>query len=317
MQRINLKQRSPKIKAVITATISTYNREKYLPQVLDSLKRQTLDSSLFEIVLVDNNSPGNTKEITENFRLENSNLSVVYYLETSQGLSYGRNRGIKEANGKYITFIDDDAFLADNYLEKIYTYFEGDSSIAAIGSKIHLHYEDIIPAWENKYLNSLLGWFDQGDEQKEFPKNDYPRGSNMSFRMDVFEKVGDFNVDLGRKGTAMAGSEEKDIFKRIYNKPEIRVIYVPDAMVYHCVPNERTTSEFIKKQALGTGRSERARVKNIGFGAMLSRYFMEWVKWCGSFALWFIYLFRGQLSKGSMIVRFRWWVSLGLFWNRE
>lgn len=302
---------------MITATISTYNRERYLPQVLDSLKRQTLDKSLFEIVLVDNNSPGNTKEITEQFIADNPDLDVTYHLETNQGLSYGRNRGISEGKGKYITFIDDDAFLSEDYLEKIYQYFEEDESVAAIGSKILLHYEDIIPKWENKYLNSLLGWFDQGDEHKEFPKNDYPRGSNMSFRMDVFEKVGDFNVELGRKGNNLAGSEEKDMFKRIYAHPNIRVIYVPDAVVYHCVPIERTTTEFIKKQALGTGRSERVRVKNIGVGATIKRWFIEWFKWGASFILWFVYLFKGQAAKGNMIVRFRWWVSQGLFLNKE
>ncbi len=46
---------------MITATISTYNREKYLPKVLESLKKQSLDKSLFEIILVNNNSPGNTE----------------------------------------------------------------------------------------------------------------------------------------------------------------------------------------------------------------------------------------------------------------
>lgn len=301
---------------MITATISTYNREKYLPQVLDSLKRQTLHKSLFEIVLVDNNSPGNTKEITDQFIQDNPDLEVSYHLETSQGLSYGRNRGIKEAKGKYITFIDDDAFLAEDYLEKIYHYFEEDETVAAIGSKIHLHYEDIVPKWENKYLNSLLGWFDQGDERKEFPKNDYPRGSNMSFRMDVFDKVGLFNVDLGRKGGNLAGSEEKDMFKRIYAHQNLRVIYVPDAMVYHCVPIERTTTAFIKRQALGTGRSERIRVKHLGLVSTLKRWFVEWFKWGASGILWWVYLFKGQIAKGNMIVRFRWWVSLGLFLNK-
>jgi GT2 family glycosyltransferase len=298
---------------MITATISTYNREKYLPQVLESLRAQTLSKELFEIVLVDNNSPGNTKEITDKFITDNPDLKVSYYLETNQGLSYGRNRGIEEGVGKYITFIDDDAFLEKDYLEVVYNYFESNDKVAAVGSKILLHYEDIIPKWENRYLNSLLGYFNLGDEEKIFPKNDYPRGSNMSFRSDVFEKVGGFNVDLGRKGGNMAGSEEKDIFKRIYKIPELKVIYVPDAIVYHCVPIERTTSEFIKRQALGTGVSERLRVKNEGFSSALKRSFMECVKWGGSFVLFFIYMFRGQIAKGKMIVKFRYWVSKGLW----
>lgn len=298
---------------MITATISTYNREKYLPQVLDSLKRQTLDKNLFEIVLVNNNSPGKTEEIALQFQKDNPDIAFRYYLETQQGLSYGRNRGIAEAKGSYITFIDDDAFLADDYLEVIYQYFESHQKVAAIGSKILLHYEEIKPDWENKYLNSLLGYFNIGDEFKKFPKSDYPRGSNMSFRMDVFEKVGGFNVNLGRKGGNLAGSEEKDIFKRIYQYPELEVVYIPNALVYHCVPLERTTTAFIQRQGIGTGQSERIRVKSEGILSTLKRYLIELFKWGASFILFFIYLFKGQLPKGRMIVKFRYWVSQGLF----
>jgi len=300
---------------MITATISTYNREKYLPKVLESLKNQTLDKSLFEIILVNNNSPGNTEEIAVEFQKNNPHLLFKYVLETNQGLSYGRNRGIEEAKGKYITFIDDDAFLSEDYLEIIYQYFEKNENIAAIGSKILLHYESVIPKWENKYLNSLLGYFNLGDKEKEFKKNDYPRGSNMSFRMSVFDKIGLFNVELGRKGNNLAGSEEKDIFKRIYKYPELKVMYIPNAIVYHCVPVERTTSEFIKKQALGTGKGEKIRVKSEGRLSTIKRYIIEWIKWNASIVLFFLFLILGKPAKGIMIIKFRWWVSRGLIKN--
>lgn len=297
---------------MITATISTYNREHYLPQVLESLRKQTLSKDLFEIVLVNNNSPGKTKEISDAFQVANPDIKYSYHLETNQGLSYGRNRGITEGSGKYITFIDDDAFLADDYLEKIYNYFEAHQDCAAIGSKIHLHYEDIKPSWENKYLNSLLGYFDIGDEEKFFPKNDYPRGSNMSFRMDVFDKVGGFNVELGRKGGNLAGSEEKDMFMKIYKHPELQVVYIPDAMVYHCVPLERTTSDFIKKQGIGTGKGEWQRVKDEGGSSPIKRLFVEFLKWNASFILLFWYFLTFRPAKGWMILRFRAWVTKGL-----
>ncbi|MBL7897295.1 MAG: glycosyltransferase, partial [Crocinitomicaceae bacterium] len=260
---------------MITATISTYNREKYLPMVLESLKKQTLSRSLFEVVLVNNNSPGNTAEIAEKFKNENPDISFRYYLETQQGLSFGRNRGISESKGKYITFIDDDAFLSEDYLEVIYNTFEKDHSVAAIGSKILLHYESVIPKWENKYLNSLLGYFNMGDDYKVFPKSDYPRGSNMSFRTDVFQKAGMFNTELGRIGKGMGGGEEKDMFKRIYQLKDLKVIYIPNAVVFHCVPIERTTAAFIKNQAIGTGKSERIRVRHEGFKSTLNRFFVE------------------------------------------
>ncbi|MBK9190016.1 MAG: hypothetical protein IPM77_00155 [Crocinitomicaceae bacterium] len=175
-----------------------------------------------------------------------------------------------------------------------------------------MHYESVIPKWENKYLNSLLGYFNLGDEMKIFPKTDYPRGSNMSFRTDVFQKAGMFNTELGRIGKGLGGGEEKDMFKRIYQLKDLKVIYIPNAVVYHCVPVERTTAAFIKNQAIGTGKSERIRVRHEGFKSTLSRFMVEFVKWGASFILFFVYLFKATPAKGIMIVRFRYWVTRGL-----
>ena len=151
---------------MISAIISTYNREKYLPKLFKSICEQNyLD---FEILIIDNNSPGNTKELTEIFIKNNPKLTIKYFLETQQGLSFGRNRGITEATGDFIIFLDDDAFISNNYFQKIAFYFNQYSDVMAIGSKILLDYESIIPKWENPFLNSLLGYFNLGNEIQYF-----------------------------------------------------------------------------------------------------------------------------------------------------
>jgi len=299
----------------ISVAICTYNREKYLPQLFSSIVAQTLAPERFEILLIDNNSPGNTKALFAQFSDAQPAFSCRYFLETNQGLSHARNRSIQEAQAPLITFLDDDAFIAPNYLESLVEAFSQHPDCGAVGGPIHLHYEEIIPAWENNYLNSLLGYFDKGPNPFVFEK-DYPRGSNMAFRTPIFQQIGMFNVELGRIGKRMFGGEEKDLFNRIY-QAGIPVRYVPQAMVYHCVPLERTTFEFIRKQALGTGISERLRSKNEGRLAYLKRLFSEGVKWAGSTALWFVFAFRGQFAKGNMILFFRFWVTRGLLYKHE
>ena len=296
---------------MISAIISTYNRERYLPQVLNSLKEQTLAKDGFEIIVINNNSTDETESISKSFEKDNPDIAFQYFMETSQGLSYARNRGIKESKGELVTFIDDDAFLEKDYLERIVEYFDANPESVAVGSKILLHYEDVIPTWENKYLNSLLGYFEPSDEPFIFNAKNYPRGSNMSFRTSVFEEVGDFNVNLGRVGRNLAGSEEKDLFQRIYLK-KMTVGYIPDALVYHCVPIERTTVEFIRRQGIGTGQSEWQRVKNEGGLSPLKRIFSELIKWGASFVLLLSYSLQGKFAKGYMILRFRYWVSKGI-----
>lgn len=304
-------------KPKITIAICTYNREKYLPKLFESILAQTLHFNLFEIVLIDNNSPGNTRELFEEFISLNIEIQCNYYLETNQGLSFARNRAIREAKAPLITFLDDDAYIEKNYLTNCIRAFSQNPKIKAVGGKILLHFESLIPKWENKYLNSLLGYFDLGDSPFIFSKKNYPRGSNMSFKTEVFGIVGAFNTSLGRTGKSMIGGEEKEIFDRIY-KANLEVLYDPSIIVYHFVPVERTTSAFIRRQAIGTGTGERVRTMEMGGFAHLSRIAKEIYLWIVSFLLWVFFAVKVQFSKGNMILSFRWWLTQGLLgWKKE
>ena len=133
----------------------------------------------------------------------------------------------------------------------------------------------------------------------------------MSFRREVFDIVGLFNTKLGRIGCSLGGGEEKDIFQRIYNK-KLKVLYVPDALVFHSVPAKRTTYKFIKQQAIGTGKSEYMRVKNEGIAKVSQKILQEILKWNISLLLLLYYLISFRSAKGWMIIRFRFWVSFGI-----
>ncbi len=293
---------------MISAIISTYNREKFLPDLFKSIQNQSLDSNKFEIIIVDNNSPGNTKELSMNLK-KNSSFSVQYFLEKKQGLSYARNRGIEVAKGKIIVFVDDDALLDKKYFEKLMFYFQEDPKCMAIGSKIHLDYEgNDPPAWENKYLNKLHAYFDLGNQKKIFNNSQYPIGTNMSFRKEVFELIGNFNISLGRIKSGLGGGEEKDIFLRMYTQ-KMKVVYVPDAIVHHRIPIERTQIAYIKKQAKGIGSSEKQRTLQIGLLSYFKRILEELAKWGASIFLFMYYLATLKPQKGLMIIRFRYWVS--------
>jgi glycosyltransferase involved in cell wall biosynthesis len=301
----------------ITVAICTYNRERYLNQLFDSISAQTLNRNNFEVVLVNNNSPGNTKELFSEFCLKNSDIQTVYSEETKQGLSHARNNAIELARSPLITFLDDDAFIDELYLENCVRAFSENEKIQAVGGKILLHYESIIPSWENKYLNSLLGYFNLGDSPFIFSKKSYPRGSNMTFKVDVFGKVGSFNTSLGRTDKSMIGGEEKELFDRIY-KANLEVLYDPEIVVFHCVPIERTTSSFIRRQAIGAGMSERVRTLTDGGLLFFIRILKEIYLWMASFVLWILFSLKFQFSKGNMILAFRWWLTQGLLgWKKE
>jgi glycosyltransferase involved in cell wall biosynthesis len=301
----------------ISVAICTYNREKYLPQLFASIEKQTLAKDRFEVVLVNNNSPGNTFNLFQDFQRKNPNIQTRYCEEMNQGLSFSRNHAIQQARCELITFLDDDAFIDKYYLENCVAAFSQNDKIDAVGGKILLHYESIIPTWENKYLNSLLGYFNLGDSSFLFSKNNYPRGSNMTFKVNVFDKVGSFNIALGRTDKSMIGGEEKEFFDRIY-KANLGVLYDPEIIVYHCVPVERTTTTFIRRQAIGAGMSERVRTLSNGGALFFLRILKEIYLWMASSVLWILFSLKLQFSKGNMILAFRWWLTQGLLgWKKE
>lgn len=99
----------------LSVIICTYNRADFLKQVLKSLRTQTLPQSEFEIVLIDDGSSDNTKEIVEPFR---SCLPMKYFYQRNAGLASAKNHGIFAAQGRVLLFLDDDDITMPSLLEE-------------------------------------------------------------------------------------------------------------------------------------------------------------------------------------------------------
>jgi glucosyl-dolichyl phosphate glucuronosyltransferase len=294
----------------ISAIISTYNRAHFLEGLFDSVLKQTIDNSRYEVVIVNNNCSDNTEEVCFRFVAAHPEISVNYCIETKQGLSYGRNRGIVESSKPIVTFLDDDAIIAPDFFETTLNFFDNHPEVNAIGGKILLKYLDKKPNWYNPYLASLLGYFNPGDKEEIFSKGFF-RGSNMSFRKEIFNKYDGFNTSLGRVGKNLVGSEEKELFFRFKNKGEI-MWYVPSTVVYHLVPIERTYPEFVKRQAVGTGASQRQHALIRGKGSFMFCLLSELMKWGATLLLVLLYTVTLRFAVATMLIRFRYWVSKGI-----
>ncbi|MDF1672087.1 MAG: glycosyltransferase [Vicingaceae bacterium] len=296
---------------MISIIVCTYNRDKYLPKMLESAAKQKSAKEAFELILVNNKSTDSTEKICSEFGENNNHINYRYFLETQQGLSFARNRGVAEAKGKYIVFIDDDAFLDENYVKELTQYLSSTTEqYIGFGGKILPFLECELPKWMSKFLASLMSIIDMGTEITKFQGTKYPIGANMGFSKAVFDEIGGFNTELGRIGKSMLGGEEKDFFFRVKNL-NAPIYYFPKMLVHHVIPKERLTEEFVKKAANGIGVSEKLRTKKTG--EYFKRSLAEIYKWGGTFGLFGIYLFKGQPSKGVMLVKFRWWISKGLW----
>ena len=298
---------------MLAAIICTYNRAKYIGNLLESIAANDLPKSEYEIVLVDNNCTDNTKEVCEAFVKTHKDVNFRYVVEPEQGLSAARNKGIKEAKGDVIVYIDDDALIDEWYLRTIVEYMEAHPEISAVGGPIIPLYEDTEePKWMTRFTKELLcGYLYFGEEERPFPGERYPGGGNAAYRANVFEQVGLFNTALGRKGNGLMGSEEKDIFDKM-KAQGMRFMYLPKMILHHIIPQKKLERDYFDRLTLQIGQSERQRTLAIGKGKYINRLAKEAVKWCGTIVLLIGYTLQGAPMKGWKLVLFRRNVSRGL-----
>jgi len=298
-----------------SVVICTYNRERFLTGTLESVAAQTLARTDFELLVVDNASTDRTAEICAAFASAHPTLDMRYVMEGSQGLSFARNRGIAESKGELIVFIDDDVFLDAEYLSRIDAHYAADEALMASGTRVRVHYEGRRPVWMSRYLEPLVGHHDFGDVKRAYPAGKYPVGCSMAFRREALNAVGGFRTDLGRKGTSLGANEEKDFFARM-RAVGLSVAYLPDVVLTHRIDDRRLDRAYVKRQAVGVGRGERIRLKDGGLNGWLPKLLEEAVKAGGSVVLALAYSLRGQPAKADVLLRFRYWVWLGLL-NRS
>ena len=107
---------------LVSVIIPSYNCEAYVLDAIDSVMKQT--HRPLEIIVIDDGSMDNTqKVIHESFfpsgdTINKQNLNIQYFYQSNQGPAAARNRGIKEARGKYIAFLDADDLWVKNKLER-------------------------------------------------------------------------------------------------------------------------------------------------------------------------------------------------------
>ncbi|HBF87857.1 MAG TPA: hypothetical protein DDX39_04365 [Bacteroidales bacterium] len=291
----------------LSIIICSYNRDKYLPEALESLTKQTLDNSKVEYIVINNNSTDKTEEISLNFGKNNPELNFKYAIESNQGLSYARNKGIEIASGKIIAFIDDDAIAEPDYAENLLQAFQNNPKFDSLGGKVlPIYFAGKEPKWMSKYLEGFVSKVDYGDTTTAFVSTKYPVGCNMAFRKEVFEELGGFNVDLGIR------NDDKYMFLKLRRNGKT-ILYAADVIVHHYMDAFRVEDWYIKKQSFQVGATERIRLKQEPFIQTLAKPFEYLFKFAAAVILGTVFLLKGQTAKATYLVWIRWLVFIGFF----
>ncbi|WPU91650.1 glycosyltransferase [Mucilaginibacter sabulilitoris] len=243
---------------LISVIIPTYNPDlKILDQTLYALQNQTLDLSLWELIIVDNGS-------VPDVRL-NLNWHPQYTLIKSPdpGLTYARVKGFEHSKGDLVIMVDDDNVLNKDYLQCARQLFDSNLMLGAAGGKSLPEFEKIPPDWL-KDFHSNLAVRDLGDSTEISSwNNTYPAcapiGAGMCVRKAaVASYVNKIHTGMSiitdRKGDALSSGGDNDLVVDIL-KSGWQVGYFPELVLRHIIPGKRMQPGYMANLVNSSNKS--------------------------------------------------------------
>jgi len=232
-----------------TVLICTYNRAALLGETLDSLSRCQVNGLRWDVVVVDNNSGDETRQVVASW-VQRFPASLRYIFEPRQGKSIALNTGLAATDATIIVFTDDDVRVAEDWLAASCRHLLHDQEVDYAGGPVMPIWERPCPAWLDQNRPDLWGTLailDYGQAPFIFEeRRRVPLGANMAVRRSLIDRVGGFAPDLGRRGNSLLGQEQAEFFCRS-REAGARGLYVPTMAVYHHVPAKRLTRAYFRR----------------------------------------------------------------------
>ncbi len=234
----------------VTVAVLTYNRSRLLRETLAGMVAQNYPSGGWELIVVDNNSTDDTREVVASFQSGAPAPRLV--VETRQGLDNGRNRAIEEARGEVIVLADDDILVGPDWLAQLVAPFASDNAhrIGVVGGEVVPVFPDGVPAWLAG-AHRPLGF---RREPGPLPPGQAPMGANFAFPRWVFERLGRFDTDLDRQGARLFGGGDSEMIRRV-RAAGLEAWFVPGARALHQMTAERLTLGYALRHAFDSARS--------------------------------------------------------------
>ncbi|MFA6961802.1 MAG: glycosyltransferase [Opitutaceae bacterium] len=233
-----------------------------LDRTLSSLAAQTLDPSRWELVVVDNGS--NPPLSPSLLRPLHAPARIV--IEPQAGLTPARLRGIAEARGVVLVFVDDDNVLSHGFLAAALARFDALPGLAAAGGPVRPEFEIPPPAWFHEF-SGLLALHDHGDIELVAPGGSgqpwpyfAPVGAGLcilrvharAYATAIAHQPERSSLDR-RAGALTSGGDNDMVFNALHNGGDVG--YFPELSITHLIPAERLDAGYLGRLNKGIQRS--------------------------------------------------------------
>ncbi|MEM8987214.1 MAG: glycosyltransferase family 2 protein [Pseudomonadota bacterium] len=228
----------------LNVIIPTYNRSGSLPLTVNSLLACAPATTLtMTLIVVDNNSKDDTKEVVERMMAAHPGR-IRYVFEQKQGQPAALNAGIEAADGDLIGFIDDDEQVPEDWLTTVEAAFQ-DEGVTFVSGRCVPDWKAEAPEWLPVNRKGLVGLLDYGDapfEMDTLTKGRSFVGGNSVVRTEAARKVGGYSLWLTYGNDAEFGV-------KLVNAG-YKGRYVPALKIVHEIPADRLTKKYVRKRAM-------------------------------------------------------------------
>jgi glycosyltransferase involved in cell wall biosynthesis len=238
--------------------IPTYNNDAQLMQCLHALSQQNVESSLFEIIVV--NDGGNEKLIKK-MKADLTEVPIRYYYQVNKGPAAARNLGISKAMGEIILFLDDDSLPRENWLQATINAWKEHPKYDGIGGYTSSRATDSILSSVNK---DIFNWYLNKNVDKE--NCSFLSTHNAGYKKCALERVGMFDERFKK-----ASGEDRNLNRKIVDSGgKLRL----DRSIYVYHDREISLKSFMRKYYnYGKAAFEISSGKLGGKHSSLSDYF--------------------------------------------
>ena len=247
----------------LSVVVCTYTalRLPSLSRCLESVRAQS--TPVHEIIVVVDHNPGLLALLERSL----SDVRLVENLE-EKGLSGARNTGVTAASGSIVAFVDDDAYVQQDWAKWL-TAAYARPAVVAVGGAVIPDFEGARPSWFAREFDWVIGCTYSGHRVDPGPVRNVI-GANMSFRSSTLAEIGGFRFDLGRSELFDGGCEETELCIRATRGGKAITWYEPRAVAHHFVPRSRTTTRYVRRRCFGEGLSKATVARIAGHDSGLS-----------------------------------------------
>ena len=281
----------------LTLVITTYKRPEQLTRALRSAEQLRPCADLqAELLVVDNNSPPDTRATFEAAAAHWQGMPLRYAFEPRQGVSHARNQAVTKSQASWIAFMDDDQTIDAEYLDEFERARHWPGA-QCIGGPIRYANAENLPPWLPPLIRTT-GQIDLGPEPQELdPGRTLLKGGNFAVRREALQALGGFDSRLGRVGTQLLAAEEDDLQTRLHAR-EGKILYWPGLLQWNHLEPEKRTKAYWRRHALGYGRTQRLR---LGPNARVRPWMLR--ELATSMALWLYHCVRDSPTTFELELR--------------